>query len=222
MIVVIQCAAKKRPDAGHLMTCSRKPVEFVASPKLAPNTGKFEYARPDDLREDGIPWRKVLQAYNQNPGTNALRLCRAFELYENETYRRLVEFVSVEKLYILSAGWGLIRSDFLTPHYDITFSFGANVPLYKRRHQKDHYEDCRMIPQDTREDIVFFGGLAYLPLFCSVTQAIRSRKIVFFNSKNPPLAGACGYEFIHFENATRSTNWHYDCANAFINGTILI
>ena len=31
MIIVIQCAAMKRSDAGHLLSASGKPVEFVAT-----------------------------------------------------------------------------------------------------------------------------------------------------------------------------------------------
>lgn len=218
MIIVIQCAASKRPDAGHLIACSGRPVEFVASPEIAPHRADWMYARPDDLREDGTPWRDVLQTYNENPGENPLRLCRAFELYEDETYRRLVDFVGINKLYILSAGWGLISSDVLTPHYDITFSTSADV--YKRRRKKDQYNDCRMLSADTLENVVFLGGHAYLPLFCSLAEAVRSKKIVYFNSKDPPLASGC--ELRRFDKATRSTNWHYDCAKALIKGTIRI
>jgi hypothetical protein len=36
MIVVIQCAASKRPDAGHFLTASGKLVDFVAQPQIAP------------------------------------------------------------------------------------------------------------------------------------------------------------------------------------------
>jgi len=218
MIVVIQCAASKRTDAGHLVTTSGKSVEFVGCPKMAPQGSDRVYARPDDFREDGTPWRKVLQTYNESPGDNPHRLCHAFELYKDKTYRRLVECFNIENVFILSAGWGLIRSDFLTPHYDITFSSG--VDAYKRRRKKDHYEDYRMLPQDTSDDVVFFGGRAYLPLFFSLTDAIRSRKIVFFNSKSAPPISGCAMR--RFQKATRSTNWHYDCANAFIDGTIRI
>ena len=38
MIVVIQCAASKRGDAGHLTTASGRPVDFVADPQSAPHT----------------------------------------------------------------------------------------------------------------------------------------------------------------------------------------
>jgi hypothetical protein len=49
----------------------------------------------------------------------------AFQLYQNEAYRRLADKVGTQKLYILSAGWGLIGAMFLTPSYDITFTAQA-------------------------------------------------------------------------------------------------
>ncbi len=36
MIVVIQCAARKRPDAGHLKSTDGRQVIFVADPDSAP------------------------------------------------------------------------------------------------------------------------------------------------------------------------------------------
>jgi len=36
MIVVIQCAASKRPDAGYLVTSDGRPINFVAHPELVP------------------------------------------------------------------------------------------------------------------------------------------------------------------------------------------
>jgi hypothetical protein len=48
MIIVIQCAASKNPDAGHLMTAGDKPVLFVANPQAAPAKPTHVYARPDE------------------------------------------------------------------------------------------------------------------------------------------------------------------------------
>jgi hypothetical protein len=64
----------------------------------------------------------------------------------------------------LSAGWGLIRTDFLTPCYDITFSQSAEG--YKRHRKADRYQDFRTLPARSDEDIVFFGGKDYVRLFC--------------------------------------------------------
>ena len=217
MIVVIQCAASKRPNAGHLVAASGKLVDFVAHPQMAPRNPDRVYARPDEHREDGISWRQHLLNYNDDPGDNPLRLLSAYQLYENGAYGRLVERFGLRNVYILSAGWGLIRADFLTPCYDITFSPSADA--YKRRRKTDRYDDFRMLQDDTQDDIVFFGGKDYLPLFCSLTNTIRSTKVVFFNSANVPRFNGCAFR--RFETTTR-TNWHYECVNAFLGGTIRI
>jgi hypothetical protein len=217
MIVVIQCAASKRPNAGHLVTASGKPVEFVAHPELAPRSSDREYARPDDRREDGTSWRQALLKYNQTPNHNPLHLYLAYRLYKNKTYERLVDRFGPSKVYILSAGWGLIRADFLTPSYDITFSTSADA--YKRRRKSDHYEDFHLLPDDLEQALVFFGGKDYLPLFYSLTKASEGRKTVFFNSTQAPRFD--GYTLRRFETAVQ-TNWQYQCAHAFLNGKISI
>jgi len=51
MIVVIQCAASKRPGAGHLVSKTGRPVAFVAHPELAQVGDRYLYARPDDRSE---------------------------------------------------------------------------------------------------------------------------------------------------------------------------
>lgn len=214
MIVVIQCAASKRPHAGHFVTDDGKLVDFVAHPEIAPPVqGNRIYARPDDIPENGISWRKQLLNYNKVSHHNPLRLCAAFQLYENETYELLVNHFGVEGVYILSAGWGLIRSDCMIPYYDITFSQSADS--YKRRRKTDRYDDCCMLPDQITDRIVFIGGKDYLPLFCDLTKG--RRRTAFFNSAIIPQFGDC--EFKRFET-TRRTNWHYECANAMIEGRL--
>ena len=133
MIVVIQCAATTQPHAGHLRTRDGRDVVFVAKPEIAPISGRELYARPDDVSDTGKSWRTVLQEYNAAPGENPLGLLPAWQLYRNPAYRVLADHCGQDHLYILSAGWGLIRADFLTPKYDITFSRGRNVQPFKRR-----------------------------------------------------------------------------------------
>ena len=111
----------------------------------------------------------------------------------------------------------MIRADFLTPHYDITFS--GNADPYKRRRKEDEYADLCMVPDDTLDKIVFLGGKDYLPLFGTLTAKIRSPKIVFYNSSNSPRSKGCRLE--RFVTTTR-TNWHYKCANALIDGRIRV
>ena len=212
MIVVIQCAAAKRPDAGHLTLPDGKPVVFVADPAAAPNDGACAYARPDDRAQTDRTWRDQLLSYNDVEG-NPLGLYQAYYLYENQIYGRLVDRFGPKNVYILSAGWGLISADFLTPYYDITFSQSAEP--YKRRRKADRsYRDFCMLPRDTHEQIIFFGGKDYVPLFCALTNATKGKRKVFYNSAQAPKAPGCVLE--RFDTPIKM-NWHYECAKQFLN-----
>jgi hypothetical protein len=190
-------------------------VLFVADPSAAPAADGLLYARPDDITESGRSWRDELVTYNKNPGRNPLGLLPAFELYQNEAYRRLAEKVGTQKLYILSAGWGLIGATFLTPSYDITFT--AQADPYKKRRKNDRYNDLSMLMQDEQGPILFFGGKGYLPLFERLTGNVRSKRMVFFNSAQAPQIG--GGIVIRFRTRTR-TNWYYECVDAFLSGAL--
>jgi len=217
MIIVIQCAAKKQPGAGHLMSTAGKRVVFVAEPDAAPADSALLYARPDDPSCTGESWRQELLKYNDGSPNNPRDLYPAWKLYKNKTYGRLVDRFGPQKVYILSAGWGLIRADFLTPNYDITFSPSAKG--YTRRRKADRYQDFRMLPIEADGRIVFFGGKDYLPLFSALTSAIRGRKTVFYNASRVPEAPGCKLK--RFETKRR-INWHYECANAFLDGIVSV
>jgi hypothetical protein len=188
-------------------------VLFVADPATAPPRDGFVYARPDDLSDSGESWREVLVRYNEYQGNNPLGLCRAAELYVHPIYARMVSSVGIENIYILSAGWGLINASFLTPNYDITFSVLKQPDRYKRRRSGDIYGDFAMLPRAYDEPIFFFGGKYYVPLFCKLTDGAVGKRTVFFNSQDAPEAQGCAIE--RFVTTTR-TNWHYECASAFL------
>jgi hypothetical protein len=209
---VIQCAAQKRAEAGYLKTRDGRRVLFVADPTGAPFSTELIYARPDDPSDTGVSWRETLVQYNQRPDGNPLRLYPAAQLYSNPTYGQLLEHLGTQRMYILSAGWGLIGASFLTPYYDITFSMTAQS--YKRRKKGDHYRDLCMLP-DSVDPIVFFGGKDYIPLFCELTKAAIGRRTIFYNSNHAPKAPGCS--LVRFATTTR-TNWHYECAREFIAG----
>ncbi len=217
MIVVIQCAAGKPPHAGRVITTAGKSVVFVGDPSAAPGNPSYTYARPDDRSDTGKSWRDVLLEYNQNAPRNPLRLLPAYQLYDNPVYGRLVRRLGIANVFILSAGWGLIGADFLTPYYDITFSTQAE--RYKRRRHTDDYRDFRMFPDSTEDEIVFLGGKDYLALFCALTSGVRGRRTVFFNSSRRLSAPGCVLR--RYETSTR-TNWHYECANALLDGRVTI
>lgn len=215
MIIVIQCANKKKPDAGYLQRQDGRKVMFVAHPEEAPADSPDAYARPDDASETGPSWRNELLRYNESPDNNPFGLLPAYQLYENRTYELLAERYGTNRLYILSAGWGLIAADFLTPNYDITFS--AQADRCKRRRKKDQYNDFRMLPADTTDPVVFFVSKEYVPLACELTAGVKGPRYLFYNSRTPPNAPDCTLK--KFETRTR-TNWQYECAKAFMDGVV--
>lgn len=218
MLAVIQCAASK--SGAYFRTADGREVFFVARSEEAPKTDRFVYAHPDDIADEGLTWREKLLAYNV-AGDNSLGLARAFELYDNAVYRRLVEVLGMEKVFILSAGWGLIRADFLTPYYDITFSCAVvrKGESYKLRGAGRVWQDFRQLSSVSEEPLIFLGGRDYVPLFSELTKTSASPRHVYYNATQPPTAPGCSFE--HYESATR-TNWHYECARALLDGRITI
>ena len=215
MIVVIQCAGTKRPEAGCLHRRDGQEVMFVADPESAPADTRYWYAHPDDIADTGYSWRDELLKYNSSPGDNPRGLLPAWQLYKDRTYELLADRYGLERLYILSAGWGLIAADFLTPAYDITFTVSADA--YKRRRKKDQYDDSRMLPADSEEPVVFFVSKAYVGLACKLTEGISSPKYLFYNSKKRPEAPGCHLR--KYDTRAR-TNWQYLCGKDFVEDKI--
>ena len=221
MKIVIQCAGSKNaqlPGSGFHTTDGRL-VKFVADAKVAPSSGVYTYARPDDLWDGQHTWRERLLDYNKEPQSNPRALLPAYRLYSHKIYENLVDKFGTSQVFILSAGWGLIASDFLTPDYDITFSNAKNVASYAHRRKSDHYSDLCQLPNDG-DTIAFIGGKDYLPLFCKLTRELTGKKKVFYNSSSAPALGNGFYpeRFI----TTQKTNWQYTCAQALIDGRIKI
>lgn len=213
MKIVIQCAARKDHAAGKMKARNGKDVVFVAHPEIAPPTTNHVYARPDDRTEDGWRWRDHVLEYNRQPGTNPLGLLPARLLYQHQPYAALVQNFGTDNVFILSAGWGLIRADFLTPVYDITFS--AQADAFKRRRARDAYDDLNMLEARDTEPVIFFGGKDYLPLFCRLTEHTAGKRIAVFNSAIAPQTH--GVRFVRYPTTTR-TNWHYEAVSAFLDG----
>jgi hypothetical protein len=213
MIAVIQCAGSKR-DGGYFITPDGLRVKFVAHPELAPCADDLYYTRPDDRSPSGATWRQILTSYN-TARDNPWKLHTAANLYEPQAYRQLQAKLGPEQVFVLSAGWGLVRSDFLLPQYDITFSSAVKKPApWKFRNREDHYEDFSHIPQDCTDHVHFFGGKDYVALFCRLTSDVAGRRTIYFNSSAAPRAPGC--ELMPFK-ANRNMNWHYDCVTWFLS-----
>lgn len=216
MTVVIQCAARKIPSAGHFVAHDGRSVLFVARPEeMRERPSGRIYARPDDVAEGGKSWRTLLLDYNEAPAENPYGLLPAWRLYKDPTYRLLRKKYGLDRLYILSAGWGLLSANFLTPAYDITFA--PSAPPAKRRLKADEYDDSCMLPPDTSERIVFFGGKDYVPLFCDLTAGHGRQRTVFYAGREPDAPDCDLRRF-----GDPFTNWHYQCARAVVQGRILV
>ncbi len=214
MKIVIQCASRKYNNAGRLTTLSGQHVNFVAHPEKCRENGIFY--RPDDMIEGmNCTWRDYLKSYNKN-NMNPNNLLKAGNLYKPAIYKELIDKYEAQKVFILSAGWGLIRSDFLIPYYNITFSNQGKS--YSKRLPRDQFEDFNQLYEvgiNAGETIYFFGGQAYLPLYYKLTQGIVARKVIYHSQEAE--FHRQGYEFIHYRSFT---NWHYFCARDFISELI--
>jgi hypothetical protein len=69
-----------------------------------------------------------------------------------------------------------------------------------------------MLPSEPREQIAFFGGRDYVPLFASLTARTRAERVVIHNSSMQEIVGCSLHRF---ETSTR-TNWHYEAVRAYI------
>ncbi|HEY3129319.1 MAG TPA: hypothetical protein VGL91_07660 [Acidobacteriota bacterium] len=216
MKVVIQCSATKDQTAGSFSMNGRR-VKFVAHPELHEEASSRALFRPDDM----IPsmsnsWRTHLLTYNRR-ADNPDHLLGAADLYSPPVYRRLLNHIGPESLFILSAGWGLIRSDFLLPEYDITFS--SQGEPWKRRTKTDPFSDFAHLTESDiahDESVYFFGGRNYLPLYYRLTCGLMARKVVYFTSTN--ISTDQGFHHIRYGSA--GTNWHYRCAGRSSAGAL--
>jgi hypothetical protein len=214
MKLIIQCAGRKFDDTGRLTSPAGEKVLFAAHPERYTGSGKCE--RPDDFRATtGQTWREYLLDYNR-AGKNPDRLYKAGALYQPPIYKRLTDQYGDENVFILSAGWGLVRADFYLPYYNITFSTQADP--YCQRKVRDEFRDFNQLAEanlQANEPIYFFGGQSYLPLYLRLMRDIKTRKVIYHSFGEGYLID--GYECIPYRGFT---NWHYVCAQDFIDGRI--
>lgn len=209
--IVIQCASSKDITAPPLRTRDGRAVHIVAHPELVSDAGERVWARPDDpSNTPGASWRELVDR-NAADG-NPMGLRRTCDLYTPNCYGLLARIFGVARMYVLSAGWGLIRGDFPLPPYDITFVRSANA--HKRRLPSDDFRDFSQL-RDDGAPVVFLGGRDYLPFFFDLTRAVMAEKIIPFRAPDdapPEPRREGGVTWLPYRTR-RSTNWHYSCAN---------
>lgn len=215
MKVIIQCAASKTRGAGCLQTQTGQRVKFVARPKEASPNDDWLYARPDDPSDLlGQTWRQQLVDYNGRRD-NPLRLFEAFRLYKRDVYRALVDRFRIENVFILSAGWGLVRASYLLPDYDITFSQVRSCESYKRRRPSDQFMDWCHLSEEDEGPAYFLGVEKYLPLLTKLTDGLPLEKVVYYAGSSGPYLPARGWRTVRALDKS-FTNWHYTCAREFM------
>lgn len=214
MKIIIQCAGDKQPNPNYTGFDheGQKVVKFLAHP----NANHLHCAHPDFECTNGVTWRETLAQYNQQNGfNNPQNLSRAYELYVPAAYSNLVAEFGVENVYILSAGWGLIRADYLIPDYDITFS--PRAELHQIRTNNAHYNDFNHLEGNT-EPLIFLGGISYQPLLFQLTKQLSCDITLVHRAANPPALpiNANARYMSQYFDTPQLINWHYAAANALI------
>lgn len=228
MDIVIQCAATKDPHAGTLRTQDGRIVHFVATPELSSGASGTLYARPDDISDlRALTWRDRLKKYvDEESDANPLNLREAYRLYRHPAYASLVRTFGICQVFILSAGWGLVRADYLLPAYDVTFNRRAkekNPAAFLA--STNGYKYFQQLAEGTESPIVFLGGRDYLPLFDSLTRPLQRERIVFTRSADGNSAAKEQPRYLFEERpfaVAARTNWHYQCAQALAAGVISV
>jgi hypothetical protein len=177
-----------------------------------------EFHPDEKLPNSTISWRDYLMEHQ-----NDKNLITAYQLYLRTEYQSLYEKFG-NSFYILSAGWGLVSSEFKLPNYDITFSGNANVNIDARRSKNINnlpiYNDFNQLDINDNEDIIFIGSPDYIQLFIILTQNLPNRKIIYWKSKSlRRIYPNDTFEYRYFQTNTR-TNWYYELACAIAYGII--
>ena len=129
----------------------------------------------------------------------------------------LIRSFRAENVFILSAGWGLVRADYLLPDYNITFSKRQNVPQESRRGKRESgWSDFNQLRDsvEVSEEVHYFGGQDYLDLFYSLS-ALDIQRNKFVIHHKAILVHRNGYQYDQYIGNVK-TNWHYPAAAEFI------
>ena len=230
MKAVIQCAGRKEKTA-ETFALNGVPQTFVAKP-----SDKNQVCPWDEIPTLTCKtWIDCAHAFRNQNGRDTFehagvsisgsgRLTECGRLYLPVAYSALISRLGKENVYILSAGWGLVRADAVIPTYNITFSEAPKVPMNARvtpegRSKSPSISDD--MPGD--DEIHFFMTPNYLEYWFQSLSGVGGdhRRFVFHwkkGARNLP-AGIHEGNAIWHELGGMKTNWHYAAVNQFLNGT---
>jgi hypothetical protein len=209
MNIIIQCQGRKRETLPFVQR--QKKVKFIAQPTLY--TGHECAVRPEtEISGTSNTWRDEVSSMNEDRKLSK-HLLPASSLYQHDIYRTLANNFGAKNTYILSAGWGLVRSDFALPSYDITFSNVPKAQKYKFRSKHENWHDFNHLNLATTQPLVFFGSNSYLPSLISLTTGYKGEKFAFCAAQSAlATLESAGFRTIRFESYT---NWHYSAAKKY-------
>ena len=223
---VVMICAKTKHNNTHI-SVNNQTIKF----KAVSNPENFEFLPDDPKPNDNCTWRQWIEG-NQNNAIPAL----GYNLYRpknpfNEVYLNLNEKFD-DRLFILSAGWGLVKANFRLPNYDITFSGNNPANLRVFQNLNPPFNDFNHLTYNhnvglnsENEDIVFIGSPDYIPLFIKLTQNLKCRKIIYWKRMKPKpipieLPIPNNTFLYRFYNTAKNRNWHYELAQKYADGEI--
>jgi hypothetical protein len=217
-ITVLTCSNGKQ-DLSELIYDNNGLVEWI-------ELNATEGLRPDDFAYGSEQtWRNIIEQ-NQHNGNIPFM---AYQLYTENVYLMLREFFG-DRFFIQSAGFGIIRSNYRLPKYNITFSSNVNDANNLRNYLPnggDGYLDFNHLDEldNKLEDIVYVGGKSYVKQFIELTRDLPNRKVIFYIGNPIPLNNLNeGDNFIFHQyypaNPNQRTNWHYGLARDLAHGHI--
>jgi len=209
--VVMMCS-KSKQNNSELIYDNNK-ITFKAITHEVIN----QFKPDDDIPgNNNYSWRNYV-SNNQN---HINLPYRAYELYTENVYQELFMTFG-NRLYIESAGWGIINAEFRLPNYDITFSNNINEETI-RHYEAGNYDDYNQLIVSNDDDIVFIGTEKYLPLFFNLTNQLPNRKIIYWKKNNTPIKYPIpNNSFIYRRYKSNSPRrWFYELASKIANGII--
>ena len=210
-IIVISCSNAKK---GSLSKYNGENLFFCANPNLA-NDKIQNYIHPDENFPNNKykTWRDWLNAQQKEKD-----ILESYKLYKHKIYGELYNKYE-NNLYIFSAGWGIVKSSFKLPKYDITFSQGSNIESFKKRTSKSptFFDYNHLKNLNPNEEIIFIGGSKYIEPFCELTKNLPNKKIIIFKSKLSKQIekyyNKDNFQFKEYLGIEKPyTNWHYTFA----------
>ena len=134
-IIILPCTAGKTKLGAFFGKT------FTAAPQNAGEVRPFDQCGIEGCET----WYDLVEKMQKQDRPDMLEAYKLYHPRGNASLYEKVRAVFGDRFMIFSAGWGLIKSDYKLPYYDITFN-GSNTNSNHRR-TKDPYKDINQLPE---------------------------------------------------------------------------